>query len=122
MTALSLDLAFGFHDPDHWIGRYTRFRATLPRGCHRLTGQFYCPTLPDGSHRGVLFALHDRPLADLAGLGDMGWRPFDIPLPAVSNATIIDIMLRTSSFSRPLSPDKRLLGVMLKDFAVQVED
>lgn len=121
MKSVFFDLAFGFHSPDHWIGRYTRFRVTLPSGRHCLIGQFYSPPLTGGSNNRVLFALHDRQLEEVTVLPDEGWQSFEIPLPTVADNTTIYVMLRTTRFFRP-PPDERILGVMLKDFAVQVDD
>jgi len=121
MTCAILTLAFGFHGEDLWLSRYSRFQADLPAGCHRVTGQIYTPPYDDLAGNELHLIANGQRFATMRAACDDGWQPFAAALPELQEPTRLDLVLRTTCFFRPPAPDRRILGLLLQDLAIELD-
>ena len=115
-------LVFGDYQSGDWISRYCRFRVDLPPGAHRLTGEVFNPPGADLWGNELILIVNRVVIGQVRPADPPDWSAFSLELPEFDEPQGIDIRLRTNLFRVPPPPDERLLGLILKDLCVQVDN
>jgi hypothetical protein len=122
MNKIIPTLVFGNYLPGDWISRYSRFRVDLPAGSHRLVGRTYNPAGEDLEGSELIVVIGKNPIGEIRPHTPPQWSAFALDLPELAAPSRVNILLHSTRFRLPPPPDQRILGLILDDFYVLLQD